>query len=85
MTVPKRVWKVVVVLPNGADDARRVTSQTRVIAVDLPNNNGLVTNWGAYRTTIDAIEKATGYDLLSAVPTDVQRGLEARVDRGPIK
>ena len=85
VTVPKRVWKVIVVLPNGTDDARRVTSQTRVIAIDLPNNNGLVISWGAYRTTVDAIEKATGYDLLSAVPTTVQSGLEARVDKGPIK
>ena len=83
VTVPKRIWKVIVVLPNGTDDASRITSQTRVIAIDTPNDNGLDANWGAYRITVDAIEQATGYDLLSAVPTEVQSGLEARVDKGP--
>ena len=83
VTVPRRVWKVVVVLPNGPDDVRRITRQTRVIALDAPNDNGVTPRWGTYRTTVDAIEKATGYDLLSAVPPDVQNGLEAQVDKGP--
>jgi endonuclease G len=83
VTVPARCWKVVVVLPIGADDATRVTATTRVIAIDTPNDNGLSTNWGTYRTSIDALEAATGYDLLSAVPTAVQQVVEARVDNGP--
>jgi endonuclease G len=83
VTVPARCWKVVVVLPTGADDAARVTASTRVIAVDTPNDNGLSTNWGSYRTSVDAIEAVTGYDLLSAIPTSVQQVIEARVDTGP--
>ncbi|MBC8081570.1 MAG: DNA/RNA non-specific endonuclease [Hymenobacter sp.] len=83
VTVPARCWKVVVVLPVGTNDAARVSSATRVIAIDTPNDNGLNTAWGSYRTSVDAIETATGYDLLSAVTTAVQQTVEAAVDQGP--
>ena len=83
ITVPSRIWKVIVVLPTGTDDASRVMTTTRVIAVDTPNNNSLSPDWASYRTTVDAIEAATGYDLLSAVPMAAQRTVEARVDTGP--
>ncbi|MDO7850318.1 DNA/RNA non-specific endonuclease [Hymenobacter convexus] len=83
VAVPARCWKVVVVLPTGADDAARVSPSTRIIAVDMPNDNAISTSWGTYRTTVDAIEAATGYDILSAVPASVQQVVEARVDNGP--
>ena len=83
VTVPARCWKVVVILPAGTDDATRVTAGTRVIAIDTPNDNTIRTTWGTYRTSVDAIETATGLDILSAVPTAVQQTIEARVDTGP--
>ncbi|MBC6605749.1 DNA/RNA non-specific endonuclease [Hymenobacter sp. BT188] len=83
VTVPARTWKVVVVLPEGSSDASRVSTGTRVIAVDMPNTNTLSTSWGSYRTTVDAIESATGYNILSAVSSTVQSTVEARVDAGP--
>jgi endonuclease G len=83
ITVPNRVWKVIVVLPEGSGDASRVTTGTRVIAINTPNTNTLDTNWGVYRTSVDAIEQATGYNLLSAVSSSVQSVIEARVDNGP--
>jgi len=83
VTVPARCWKVVVILPAGTDDATRVTAGTRVIAIDTPNDNTISTTWGTYRTSVDAIETATGLDILSAVPTAVQQTIEARVDTGP--
>jgi len=83
ITVPSNCWKVVVVLPNGSGDVSRITSATRVIAINTPNNQTLATTWGSYRTTVDAIETATGYDILSAVPSSVQAVLEARIDSGP--
>ncbi len=85
VTVPARVWKVVVILPEGDDDdAARVTASTRVIAIDIPNDNNLTDSWEDYRTSVDAIEAATGYDLLSAVAPAVQQQLERRIDQGPI-
>jgi endonuclease G len=83
VTVPARCWKVMVVLPTGTDDAARVSTSTRVIAVDMPNDNAISTSWGTYRTSIDAIEAATGYDVLSAVPAAIQQSIEARIDAGP--
>ncbi|TGE24361.1 DNA/RNA non-specific endonuclease [Hymenobacter aquaticus] len=83
ITVPRRIWKVIVVLPQGTDDVSRVSSSTRVIAVDTPNENTISTSWGGYRTSVDAIETATGYDILSRVPTGIQATLEAKVDNGP--
>jgi endonuclease G len=83
VTVPSHCWKVVVVLPVGNNDVSRVTSGTRVIAVNTPNDNGLNSAWGGYRTTVDAIEAASGLDLLSALPVSMQNAVEARTDTGP--
>ncbi len=80
VTVPSNVWKVVVVLPNGSSDLSRISTSTRVIAVNTPNINTIATDWKSYRTSVDAIEAATGYDLLSAVPASVQAVIEAKVD-----
>ncbi|UOQ98980.1 DNA/RNA non-specific endonuclease [Hymenobacter sp. 5317J-9] len=83
ITVPARCWKVVVVLPEGSSDASRVTTSTRIIAIDTPNTTSISSSWGSYRTTVDAIEQATGYNILSAVNSTVQATIEAKVDTGP--
>ena len=83
ITVPSRIWKVLVVLPEGEDDLSRINASTRVIAVNTPNNNNVSESWGSYRTTVNAIEKETGYDLLSNVPVEIQEVLEGRKDTGP--
>ncbi|GAB3243656.1 hypothetical protein GCM10027346_40620 [Hymenobacter seoulensis] len=78
-----RIWKVVVVLPVRNQDASRVNAGTRLIAVDTPNENTVSSNWGQYRTSVKAIEAATGLDLLSAVAPAMQATVEAKVDAGP--
>jgi endonuclease G len=83
VTVPARIWKVVVVLPAGDKDASRVNDGTRIIAVDTPNDNSVLSTWGSYRTSVNALEEATGLDLLSALPLAVQAQVEAKVDTGP--
>ncbi|RYZ19203.1 MAG: DNA/RNA non-specific endonuclease, partial [Chitinophagaceae bacterium] len=83
ITVPNRIWKVLVVLPQGTGDLARITTATRVIAVNTPNTNSISTSWGTYRTTVDAIESATGYNLLSNVSSTIQSTIESRVDSGP--
>ena len=70
------------ILPEGEDDVNRITTSTRVIAVNTTNINTLSSDWGTYRTTVDAIEQATGYDLLSNVPAATQSTIESRVDTG---
>ena len=83
VTVPSNCWKVVVVLPVGNNDVARVSSSTRIIAVNTPNDNSINSAWGSYRTTVDAIEAVSGLDLLSALPVSVQNVVQARVDTGP--
>ena len=86
VTVPARVWKVLVILPEGADDLRRIAAgQARIIAVDTPNDQQVSPDWSRYRVSIDALEVATGLDLLSALPLPVQEKLEAQVDTGPVR
>ena len=84
VTVPSNIWKVVLVIPQGTNDVSRVTTSTRVIAVNTPNSQTIVTTtWGGYRTTVDAIETATGYDILSVLDDATEAILESRVDNGP--
>lgn len=80
VTVPSNIWKIAIVIANGNNDSARVTTNTRVIAVDVPNTNTLLSSWKNYRTSVDAIEAATGYDLISRMPVLLQAALEARVD-----
>jgi endonuclease G len=80
VNVPAYIWKVIVVLSNGSGDLSRVTTSTRVIAVLTPNNNSVSSDWKSYRTSVDAIESATGYNLLSSVATSIQNVIEASVD-----
>jgi endonuclease G len=54
-----------------------------MIAVDLPNTQAAsALPWGDYRTSVDAIEAATGLDLLNRIPAAVQAELEAGADSG---
>ncbi|WGV23663.1 DNA/RNA non-specific endonuclease [Halotia branconii] len=81
VTVPTRTWKVIVVLNSSNSSASSVTTNTRVIAVNIPNTQGIRNaNWKNYRVSVDSIEANTGYNLLSNVSTSVQSTIEARVD-----
>lgn len=83
VNVPTHTWKIITVLPAGNNDLRRVSANTRVIAVDMPNVDGIRADpWQKYITTVDEIESATGYDFLSNVSEDVQAVVEARRDSG---
>lgn len=81
VTVPSQTYKIAVILSTGTDDVNRVTTSTRVIAIIMPNVQGIRANdWRQYRTTVNAIEAATGYNFLSNVPTAIQDVIEANVD-----
>ena len=81
LTVPASLWKIIVVLPTGSDDVARVSTETRIIAVNIPNTQSAADKpWQAYLTSVDELEKQTGYDFLSNTPRDVQRVIESRID-----
>ena len=79
--IPDRTWKIIVVLPLGTSDLSRISSSTRVIAINMPNVQGIrYDDWRNYLTTVDALESLTGYDFLSNVSASIQSTLESRVD-----
>ena len=86
VTVPARVWKLLVLLPEGANDLQRIAAgQARILAIDTPNDQSVDPDWGRYRVSVDALEAATGLDLLSKLPLDVQTRLQKTVDAGPVR
>ncbi|MBH8573525.1 DNA/RNA non-specific endonuclease [Nostocaceae cyanobacterium CENA369] len=79
--VPARTWKIIVVLNTPGSGVSGVTTNTRVIAVDMPNSQGIRNaNWKTYRVSVDSIESKTGYNFLSNVPVSTQNVIEARTD-----
>ncbi|HEY3268920.1 MAG TPA: DNA/RNA non-specific endonuclease [Armatimonadota bacterium] len=82
VTVPSHVWKVILELPlMSGSDVQRVTSSSRIIAVDMPNIQGIRSDdWKKYRVSVDSIEANTGFDFFNNVPVPIQNVLEARVD-----
>ena len=85
VTVPARIWKVMVILPDGTNDLQRLATlpSVRVLAIDTPNDNNTIDpDWKKYLTSVDKIEAATGLDLLSALPRPVQARLQKLVDTG---
>ena len=80
VALPTSTWKVIIVLPSGINDVQRVTTATRTIAVIMPNQNGLNSDWRTYRVSVDAVEALTGFDFFSNVPVEIQAVIESRVD-----
>ena len=81
VNVPKTFWKVIIVLPLGRDDLKRINKDTRAIAVCMPNRQGVRgEDWRSFVTTIRNVEAATGYDFLSELPSSIQKAIETRSD-----
>jgi endonuclease G, mitochondrial len=79
--VPAFTWKVIMVLNRGTSDLSRVNTSTRLIAVSMPNNQGIRANdWRVYRTSVDQVEIFTGLNFFSNVAPSIQSVIEARVD-----
>jgi endonuclease G, mitochondrial len=86
INVPARVWKVILVLPNGGNDLSRISTATRVIAVDMPNTQDVTDKkWYEYRVTTNAIESKTGYNFFDKLPTAVQDAIEGKTDNVKIE
>jgi endonuclease G len=78
--VPSNTWKVIMIIGDGDDDVNRVTTNTRVIAIDMPNSQSVSSDWTTYKTTVDDIEMKTGYDFFNLVPDNIENVIEASVD-----
>jgi DNA/RNA endonuclease G (NUC1) len=88
VAIPDYTWKVAVILPAGKGLADiQTASDLEVIAVEMPNlttpgvpasSFGIRNNpWEQYKTTVDAIETRSGYDLLSKLQDPLERIVES--------
>jgi endonuclease G len=80
LAIPDTMWKVAVVVPDSRAATQVTTpAEVQVYAVKMPNVNGIASvSYTTYLTSVDAIQRSTGYDLLSAIPPAVQCVLEQR-------
>jgi endonuclease G len=79
IAVPRLSFKAIVPLRAG-QTAADVTPATDVIAVMMPNDATAADHpWPHYLTTVDAIERATGYDLFPRIPDPIEQVIEARI------
>lgn len=79
VVIPEKVWKVAVIMPRdkGLADVHDYRD-LEVIAVIAPNVPGVRNvDWTAWKTTVDAVEALSGYDLLSLLPDKVERAVES--------
>jgi endonuclease G len=78
VTVPNKLWKVIAVLPR--EDARP-RKNTRVIAVIMPNNQGVGYDWSKYRVTTREVEKLTGLHFFSSLEPELADALRDHLDK----
>ena len=89
VTVPAKVWKVILIIPKGNNDLARINSTAVVLAVDMPNDNRLYTtsgsnDWRNYITSVNSLEaeaNASGVplNLFQAIADTVRPILKAKI------
>lgn len=81
VAIPRFTWKIVVVVPPGTNSAlERITATNRVIAIKVPNTNGVSTSWQDFVTSANQIRADTGFNFFTALPNDVAEALRNKVD-----
>ncbi|MGC2234937.1 MAG: DNA/RNA non-specific endonuclease [Pyrinomonadaceae bacterium] len=81
VVVPSVTWKVIIVLPSGANDVDRVNKMTRTIAVIMPNTQGIrTTPWQNFRVSVRRVEQLTGFKFFTNVRPSIRPLLKTRVD-----
>lgn len=82
VTVPATMWKVVLVLDRPGTSPNQVTERmSHTIAIVISNEQGVKSKpWKVYQTSVDEVEKLTGYDFFGNVPQSVQKVIEPTVD-----
>lgn len=85
ITLPTHTWKVALILPRDQGLASVDSwDDVEVIAVIMPNVAGIRNiDWNSYRTTVDAVEALSGYDLLALLPDQVEIAVESNT-RPPV-
>jgi endonuclease G, mitochondrial len=77
LTVPAKLWKVVLVLPSEEAEPRK---NTRAIAVIMPNDLSVGYDWTKYRVSVRDVENLTGYRFFPAIAEDVAAEIKKDAD-----
>jgi len=81
VAVPTFTWKIAVAVPLGSSNAlSRITTSTRVIAIEVPNSNGVSSAWQNFVTSAGKIEKDTAFTFFTALPPTVASALRSKID-----
>ncbi|MBI5688643.1 MAG: immunoglobulin domain-containing protein [Verrucomicrobia bacterium] len=82
VAIPGHVWKIAVVVPLGPGTAvSRITAATRVIAIKIPNVQGVRSDpWQNYLTSAAQLEADTGYTFFTELPGAIAAALRVKVD-----
>ena len=76
VAIPDSCFKIVLILDKN-QTVKNVTANTKVIAVMMPNKQGIRKDkWEKYITTVRKIEYSTGYDFFSKIPIEIQNVIE---------
>lgn len=92
VTVPKKIWKVVLVIPKGNGDLARIDTSATVLAVNMPNDNRIYTTsgsgrtaWRNYLTSVTALEADVntygdyGLDMFRNIPANIRTYLKSKI------
>lgn len=77
VTVPHDTWKVLLILPH---DKAEPDARTRTIAVVMPNDQSVTTDWAIHRVSWEHVEELTDFQLFPKIPKAVRDVLRERVD-----
>jgi hypothetical protein len=78
IVVPAKCWKVVLVVPAGTTDPKKVTAEARVFAAIMPNAQGLDRDWRHYAVPVKDVEALTGYTFFGRLHPDLAKELRSR-------
>ena len=79
--VPAYTWKIILCLPEGENDLSRINAETSVMAVFVPNIQGCQYggSWEQYKTSVNEIEKLTGFDFFELIDDKIEEVLEESI------
>ena len=83
--IASNVWKIIIAVPPGSGGTLdRITNTTRVIAVNIPNIQGVRSDpWQNYLTSVNQLQTNTGFTFFTALNSNVAAVLRAKVDGAP--
>jgi endonuclease G len=78
VTVPAKMWKVILVLDDPTKGLAGVNANSRAIAVIMPNKQGRNHKWQDFCATVDDVQKLTGYNFFTNVAPEIRAKIDAK-------